>query len=212
MNLSLAHAVGPRYPRSGGGSPMRKPPSIVTEQELLLAQHRQRLGRYVQSMVRNPSDAEDILQEVMLRAHRGISDLRETEAAATWLFRIATHACLDHLRQRVRRPAIDAGIDPDALDDPGDDPVTLQSTIERKEMSECVQRFLVALPDDYRAVLMLTEVEGLTGPEIGAMLGVPLTTVKMRLHRARRMLAEELEAGCSFGCNERGVIVCEPKR
>jgi len=162
-------------------------------------------------MVRDRGEAEDLLQEIMIRAHRGLADLREAEAGATWLFRIATHACLDHLRQRARRPVIDGGTDPDALDGPADDPITLQATIERREMSECVQRFLVALPDDYRSVIMLTEVEGLTGPEISELLGVPLTTVKMRLHRARRMLQEELQAGCSLGCDERGVIVCEPK-
>ena len=205
MNLIVTAPIARQYPRTGRRS------TTVTDKEQLLAQHRQRLGRYVQSMVRDRGEAEDLLQEIMLRAHRGFADLRAAEAGATWLFRIATHACLDHLRQRSRRPVIDGGTDPDALDGPGDDPITLQATIERREMSECVQRFLVALPDDYRSVIMLTEIEGLTGPEISELLGVPLTTVKMRLHRARRMLQEELQAGCSLGCDERGVIVCEPK-
>lgn len=206
MNVALAAPVAPRYSRPRGRS------STVTEREQLLAQHTPRLGRYVRSMVRDRSEAEDLLQEILLRAHRGLDELRETEACATWLFRIATHACLDHLRQRARRPGIDDGADPDAVGGSGDDPITLQDTIERREMSECVQRYLIALPDDYRSVIMLTEMEGLTGPEISDLLGVPLTTVKMRLHRARRMLQEELEAGCSFGCDERGVMVCEPKR
>ncbi len=212
MNLIVTDSVARQYARRPERSPRRELPTAVTELELLFAQHRQRLGRYVQSMLRDRAEAEDLLQEIMLRAHRGFGDLRETEASATWLFRIATHACLDHLRARARRPVIDGGADPDALDDAGDDPITLQATIEQREMSECVQRFLVALPDDYRSVIMLTEIEGLSGPEISELLGVPLTTVKMRLHRARRMLQEELEAGCSLGCNERGVIVCEPKR
>ena len=99
-----------------------------------------------------------------------------------------------------------------ALEELPEAPITLQATIERKEMSECVQRFLVALPDDYRTVMMLAEIEGLTGAEISELLSVPLTTVKMRLHRARRMLQEELEAGCTFCCNEQSVLVCEPKR
>jgi RNA polymerase sigma-70 factor (ECF subfamily) len=180
-------------------------------EELLLAEHRERLLRYVQSMVRDRGEAEEVLQEILLRAHRGFATLRADEAATSWLFRIATHACLDHLRQRIRRPAIDAGADPDALDGPGDDPVTLQATVERREMSACVQRFIEALPDEYRSVIMLTELEGLTGPEVSELLGVPLTTVKMRLHRGRRMLQEQLEAGCSLGCDERGVVVCEPK-
>jgi RNA polymerase sigma-70 factor, ECF subfamily len=78
-------------------------------------------------------------------------------------------------------------------------------------MSACVQRFVEALPDEYRSVIMLTELEGLSGQEVSELLGVPLTTVKMRLHRGRRMLQEHLETGCSLGCDERGVVVCEPK-
>jgi len=210
--VNVVEAVSSRYRDGAGRAPMRTPPPILSAQELLLAEHRERLLRYTQSMVRDRSDAEDVLQEILLRAHRGFAALRAGEAATTWLFRIATHACLDHLRQRVRRPAIDADADPDALAGSGEDPVTLQTTMERREMSACVQRFLDALPDEYRSAIMLTELEGLTGPEISDLLGVPLTTVKMRLHRARRMLQEELEAGCSFGCDERGVVVCEPKK
>jgi RNA polymerase sigma-70 factor (ECF subfamily) len=162
-------------------------------------------------MVRNQGDAEDLLQEILLRAHRGFGTLRSGEAVTTWLFRIATHACVDHFRQRARLPVIDADADPDVLEEPGDGCIGLQATIERREMSACVQRFLDALPDDYRSVMMLIELEGLSGPEASDLLGVPLTTVKMRLHRARGMLQEALKAGCSFGCDERGVMVCEPK-
>ena len=180
-------------------------------QEQVLDQHRDRLLRYVMSMVRNPSDAEDLLQEILLRAHRGFAKLRAGEAVTTWLFRIATHACVDQFRQRARLPAIDADADPDVLAPPDNEPVTLQATIERREMSACVQRFLGTLPDDYRSVMMLIELEGLSGPETSALLAVPLTTVKMRLHRARGMLQDALEVGCSFGCDERGVMMCEPK-
>jgi RNA polymerase sigma-70 factor (ECF subfamily) len=191
---------------------MQKHLPILSTGDLLIEQHRDGLFRYAQSMVRDRGDAEDLLQEILLRAHRSLGSLRAGEAMTTWLFRIATHTCVDHLRQRARRPAIDTGVDPDALDDASDDPITLQATIERREMSACVQRFLEALPDEYRSVIMLTELEGLTGPEVSDLLGIPLTTVKMRLHRARQTLQKALEAGCSLGCDERGVTVCEPKR
>ena len=185
--------------------------TVTTARERQLGLHSARIGHYVRSLVRDRGEAEDVLQEVMLRAHRSIGELREEEALATWLFRIATHACLDHLRRRARRPSIADGADPDALEAPVPAAPDVQTTLEQREMSECVQRFLVALPDDYRAVILLTEIDGLTGPEISSLLGIPLTTVKMRLHRARRLLQEELEAGCSLGCDERGVVVCEPK-
>ena len=210
--MNVVQAVPTRYRGRAGWVPMPNHDPISYAQQALLAEHRERLLRYAQSMVRDRGEAEDVLQEIMLRAHRGFATLRADEAATTWLFRIATHACLDHLRQRTRRPAIDADADPDVVRGSDEDPVTLERAMERREMSECVQRFVEALPDDYRAAIMLTEIEGLTGPEISELLGVPLTTVKMRLHRARRMLQEQLEAGCSFGCDERGVLVCEPKK
>jgi RNA polymerase sigma-70 factor (ECF subfamily) len=191
---------------------MAEPTSAATAIDAVLAQHRQRLTRYVAHVVRDASEAEDLVQEILIRAHRGQGELREPGAGVAWLFRIATHVCVDHLRQRGRQPAVEAGVDPDGVDEAEADPVTLQATLERKEMSDCVRRYLLALPDDYRAVILLMEIEGLTGPEVSTLLGVPLTTVKMRLHRARRMLQEELEAGCSLSYDEHGVLVCEPKR
>jgi RNA polymerase sigma-70 factor (ECF subfamily) len=189
--------------------PVSSSPLSLRPRELILDQHRDRLLRYVTNMVRDPGNAEDLLQEILLRAHRGFANLRADEAVTTWLFRIATHACVDHFRQRARQPTIDTNADPDVLDPP--EPITLQTTIEQREMSQCVQRFLEALPDDYRSVLMLIELEGLSGPEASTLLGIPLTTVKMRLHRARHLLQTALQAGCSLGCDERGVMVCEPK-
>jgi RNA polymerase sigma-70 factor (ECF subfamily) len=79
-------------------------------------------------------------------------------------------------------------------------------------MSACVQRYVVNLSDTYRAAILLHDCHGLSGPEIAAVLDVPLPTVKIRLHRARERLRAALESGCTFSCDERGVLVCEPKK
>jgi RNA polymerase sigma-70 factor (ECF subfamily) len=83
--------------------------------------------------------------------------------------------------------------------------------MEQKEMSSCVQEYIEDLSDPHRAAILLHDVQGLTNPEIAAMLGVSLATVKMRLHRARSKLRVALGEGCSFSEDERGVRVCEPK-
>jgi RNA polymerase sigma-70 factor (ECF subfamily) len=163
-------------------------------------------------MVRDPAEAEDVLQEAMLRASRGYADLHAEEALTTWLYRVATHACVDHLRRRARRLPVETWTELDELVAYDDSLPSLEQTIERQEMSSCVQRLLGRLPDQYRSVLILADLEGLTAPEIGELLGLTLTTVKIRIHRARTLLRKELEAGCSFSCDERGVLVCEPKR
>ena len=78
-------------------------------------------------------------------------------------------------------------------------------------MSGCVQQYIANLPDSYRAVILLNDLHGLSGPEIADTLDVPLATVKIRLHRARRRLQSSLEAACAFSHDERNVLVCEPK-
>lgn len=173
--------------------------------------YRARILRYVSSMVRDATEAEDVLQEVMLRASRSYAELRAEEALATWIFRVATHACVDHLRRRARRLPVEIWTELDELVAYDDSLPSLERTVEREEMSSCVQRLLGHLPDQYRSVLILADLQGLTAPEIGELLGLTLTTVKIRIHRGRTLLRKELEAGCSFSCDERGVLVCEPK-
>jgi len=76
-------------------------------------------------------------------------------------------------------------------------------------MSSCVQDYIAALSESYRAVILLHDVQGLTNPEIAEMLDLSLATVKIRLHRARRKLRAALDTGCSFENDERGVKICE---
>jgi RNA polymerase sigma-70 factor, ECF subfamily len=173
--------------------------------------HRQRILHFITTMVRDAPEAEDVLQEVMLRASRGYADLRAEEALTGWLYQIATHACVDHLRRRTRRLPVETWAELDELIACDDTLPALDQSVQRQQMSTCVQRFVERLPDQYRSVLLLCDAEGLTAPEIAELLGLTLTTVKIRIHRARRQLRMELEAGCSFSRDERGVLVCEPK-
>jgi RNA polymerase sigma-70 factor (ECF subfamily) len=175
-------------------------------------EHYGRIHRYVLSLVRDPDEAEDLTQETFLRAYRQRALLREPGALVAWLYRIATHVALDRLRQRARRAPGEAETNLDELDLPDSGEPSLQQSIEQAEMSTCVQRYLADLPDSYRAVILLHDMHGLTGPEIAETLDLPLATVKIRLHRARRRLHSTLEAKCNFSYDERNVLVCEPKK
>jgi RNA polymerase sigma-70 factor (ECF subfamily) len=171
-----------------------------------------RIHRYVLSLIRDPAEADDLTQETFLRAHRRRESLREAEALGTWLYRIATHVCLDRLRQRGAhtQPEPEAALEgADVVD--GDSP-SLQQVMEQKQMSLCVQQYLDRLADSYRAVILLHDVQGLTGPEIAHLLGESLATVKIRLHRARKKLQAALQAGCTLSRDKRDVLVCDPKR
>jgi RNA polymerase sigma-70 factor (ECF subfamily) len=170
-----------------------------------------RIHRYVCGMVRDAKEGEDLTQETFLRAYRERASLRDPGAMLSWLYRIATHVCLDRLRQRRSGVARMSQAEPDDLEPPDASTPTMDEALARAEMSACVQRFLVDLSDTYRTVILLHDCHGLSGPEIAAALDLPVSTVKIRLHRARRRLRSVLETGCQFSRDERGVLVCEPR-
>lgn len=171
----------------------------------------QRIFRYVMSMVRDTVEAEDLTQETFLRAHQRRDSLRDEGAQTAWLYRIATHVSLDRLRQYARRSPKESETDLDEVDVAEPNTPSLQQTLERDEMSGCVQSYLNRLSDSYRAVILLHDMHELTVPEIAQLLGESLATIKIRLHRARRKLSIALQAGCEFSHDERDVLVCESK-
>jgi len=181
----------------------------------IFTKYRAPIHGYVRSLVRDPVEAEDITQETFLRAYRRLSTLRDQETLSSWLYRIATNLCYDRFRQSASRPQASDGIE--GIDDQegftviDQDSPRLDKVFDQKEMSACVQVYLEDLPDDYRAVIMLHDLEGLTNPEIAQMLGCSLATAKIRLHRARRKLGSVLSQACQFSVDERGVTVCQPK-
>jgi RNA polymerase sigma-70 factor (ECF subfamily) len=186
---------------------MATSPATVDEME----RYRAALTRYIQYLVRDAADAEDLAQEALLRAHLQRSTLRDAAALEGWLYRIATHVSIDCLRQRTRTAErqVDAPVEDLPLADQSrPSPLIL---VQRAEMSECVQRYVANLSNAYKAVLLLHDADGLTAGEIARLLALPLTTVKMRLHRARRQLKAALDNACAFGRDDRGVFICEPK-
>jgi RNA polymerase sigma-70 factor (ECF subfamily) len=168
-----------------------------------------RIFRYIMGMVQDTAEAEDLTQETFLRAYRRRDSLREERAQTAWLYRIATHVCLDRLRQYARRNPIESDADLDKEDFAEPDTPSLQQTIERDEMSDCVQNYLNRLPDNYRAVILLHDMHDLTTPEIARLLGESLDAIKIRLHRARLKLKAALQAGCAFSYDESSTLTCE---
>ncbi len=171
----------------------------------------QRILRYINSMVRDEAEAEDLTQETFLRAYRRRDTLREAAAQTAWLYRIATHVALDRLRRYARRAPLESEVDLDATDVAEPESPSLQQTLERDEMSGCVQAYLNRLSDSYRAVILLHDLHELTAQEIAQLLGESLPTVKIRLHRARVKLKAALQAGCDFSYDESSTLTCESK-
>jgi RNA polymerase sigma-70 factor (ECF subfamily) len=179
-----------------------------------LEAERLRLFGYVRSVVRDGAIADDLTQEAMLRAHQGIAGLKDPHRLVPWLYRIATNACRDYFRKLHGTGRGGQGNDfmAETQDLRDENAPQLQKVMECAEMGECVRRYLEEVPDSYRTVIILHDLEGMTNPEIAAMLRISLATAKIRLHRARKHLREILEDACDFFTDERGILVCEPKR
>lgn len=185
--------------------PTSSPPPLETEP------YRPRIVRYLRYLVRDASEAEDLAQETFIRAYRQQETLRDPAALESWLYRIATHICIDRMRQRARTKAHQA--DSPAEDLPIIDHVQPSPfvIVQQAEMGECVDQYVATLSDPQKAVLLLHDADGMTDNEIADLLALPLTTVKMRLHRARQKLGTALRDACTFGRDDRGVFICEPK-
>ncbi len=170
------------------------------------------IRRYVRSLVRDSEEAEEITQETFVRAHRRLSSLEDPAKLSPWLYRIATNLSYDRLRSSARRPPTDSLSEEESVGgEPTDHAPSLDQLIEQREMSSCVWEYLEGLPDSYRAVILLHDLQGLSNPEIAQLLEISLATAKIRLHRARNRLREALGQGCSFSRDERDVFVCERK-
>lgn len=136
-------------------------------------------------------DARDLVQEVLLRLHRGLATYRPGSLEG-WLSRITTNVFLDGVRRRQRRPT-------DLLPDEADRAERVlpaskaaEETFQDATLSHDIQRALDGLPDEFRVAVVLCDVAGLPYQEIATSLGVPVGTVRSRIHRGRSLLRETL--------------------
>ena len=150
-------------------------------------------------MMGEPDSAEDATQVAFISAFRKLSSYRGGSFRA-WLLRIVTNACYDELRRRQRRPTtplepLDEDNEeiesPRWLEDPSESP---EESVERAELSDAIRRCLEALPDDFRAVVVLVDIQGFDYREVAEVIGKPVGTVKSRLSRARVRLRNCLQS------------------
>jgi len=162
--------------------------------ELIMRRYNQRVYRSVRAIVRDESDAEDVMQQAYVNAFAHLGQFAERAAFSTWLTRIAINEALARIRPRALQLVDDDALP--ELESPSPNPEEAAMTSEIKEV---VESEISALPESYRSVFMLREVEGLSTLETAECLGVSEDVVKTRLHRARAMLREKIYRRTSFG-------------
>jgi RNA polymerase sigma-70 factor (ECF subfamily) len=152
----------------------------------LLRRHHERVYAVCRRMAGNDADALDATQEALIAIVRGLPRFDGRAAFSTWCYRVATNACLDELRRRKRRP--DPGL-PEVEHAPlGAAPGLGETVSDRLDIDAA----LAALPEDYRAAVVLRDQLGLDYAEIAEVLGIPAGTVRSRISRGRAALARTL--------------------
>ena len=168
--------------------------------EQLVRRYEKRVFALTSRMCRNPADAEEAAQEAFLSAWQGLAFFRGDSSFSTWLYRLASNACVDLLRREGRHqaaagPSLDDGENPYDPEDPAPSPHALA---ERAELRREIEAGLAALPPEYRQVLVLRELHQCTYDEIAAICSLDLGTVKSRISRGRKQLRKILLASGNF--------------
>jgi RNA polymerase sigma-70 factor, ECF subfamily len=167
------------------------------------------LLHYLQRYVGDLATAEDLLQETLTRMDRGLPDFAGRASPKTWAFAIATRVAADYLSKPERRIQI---VEVDEATQYSDtDLPSIDQRLVVDEMSACVRQVIGSLPEDYRAALVLHEIQGLTAEETAEICGCSLATAKIRIHRARLRLKETLKNECEFYRDSEDVFRCDRK-
>lgn len=156
--------------------------------EILMRRYNQRLYRVARAILRDDDEAEDVIQDAYVRAYEHLDEFRGSAPFSTWLTRIAVNEALHRLRSRQRVQQ---------LEDPGDDGAEYMQLAEMSpdpeqqaaaaELGQLLEKAILSLPEQYRIVVMLRDVEELNTSETAAALELTEDNVKVRLHRGRRM-------------------------
>lgn len=195
---------------------MRDDPELRFQQ--VYDEYHAKIFRYLTRIV-GQSEAEDLTQEVFVKVGQSLETFRGESQLSTWIYRIATNAALDRLRQPSVRHGGEkllpveaiAEIKADADIQTGELKASTEQRLIRSEMNGCIREIIQTLPEQYRSVIVLSELEGLKDSEIAEILGLTLQTAKMRLHRARAKLRKELAAACVFYRDEQNEFACDRK-
>ena len=166
------------------------------------------LRPYLARRVASAADVDDLLQEIFVRMHRGLSELRDGESFGGWVYQIARSVVVDRTRAQARRPVTAlAGADITQAEVTAAEQDDLQA-----ELGACVALFVSRLPSPYREAITLTELQGLSQKDAAGLLDISLSGMKSRVQRGRDKLRRMFDECCQISVDARGrVLECQPR-
>jgi RNA polymerase sigma-70 factor, ECF subfamily len=181
-------------------------------------EYQERIFRYLTRMV-GKDEAEDLTQEVFVKIGMALDTFRGESGLSTWLYRIATNAALDKLRRPLHRLSGEKILSVESITETKEDEniwtgevaASSEQRVIRQEMNDCIREIISTLPESYRVVIVLSELEGLNDREIADILGLTYEAAKIRIHRARASLKKELTTACTFSRDDRQGFACDRK-
>jgi RNA polymerase sigma-70 factor (ECF subfamily) len=176
--------------------------------ESFIRDYNDALYRYLRKITGSGEDAEDILQESLIKIAESLSSLNDPLKIKTWAFRIATNTAMDFFRKSKRANYVE-------FDEKLYEPDIMENDIEDKiivdEMNECIRGEMSRIAPNYNTVLILYFFEHMSIAEIASICDISAATVKIRLHRGKKLLNKILAEGCNFYYDKNSNIRCSSK-
>jgi len=181
--------------------PQRPAMKESDEFDRLYRDHVDLIYRYAHRLCGETESAKDLVQETFLNAYRGLKDFRGDAKVSTWLYTIASRACIRMRRKRKGEPEHELSLDEFVPTSEGEfrlqipmEGLSPEEALQNKELRQALDQAIDKLPPKYRMVLVLSDMEGLSAKDVGTIMGVNERAVKSRLHRARLFVRRELSA------------------
>ncbi len=166
------------------------------------------LKRFLVSRVSTPEDAEDLLQEIMIKTHTNLTSVKDPKKFKAWLFQIARNTIIDYYRKQGARVSERKLSEYEEWVNDSSD----QSQSVRLELSKCIRPFLAELPEAYRQALEEVDLNGTSQKQLAENIGLSYSTVKSRVQRGRQILNNIFQSCCSYELDARGNVVDYEKK
>lgn len=181
--------------------PQRSATQNPEEFDKLYRDHVDLIYRYAYRLCGEAESAKDLVQETFLNAYQGLKDFRGEARVSTWLYTIASRACIRMRRKRKGQPEHELSIEEFVPTSEGEfrlqipiDGLSPEEALQNKELRTALDQAIEQLPQKYRMALVLRDMEGFSAKEVGTIMGLNERAVKSRLHRARLFVRRELSA------------------